>query len=142
MRVSRPEAMAAHPSRCGGVASVNVASNQARTNGRNSGMSAHCTQRANQARTVPGPITARTIPAMRIVSIGGGPAGLYFAILMKQADRSHEILVVERNRADDTFGFGVVFSDATLEHFQAADRETHAAITRAFAHWNDIDTQY
>src|SRR5262245_47024225 len=84
----------------------------------------------------------RTIRPMRIVSIGGGPAGLYFAILMKQADRAHEILVVERNRADDTFGFGVVFSDATLEHFQAADRETHAAITRAFAHWNDIDTQY
>jgi 2-polyprenyl-6-methoxyphenol hydroxylase-like FAD-dependent oxidoreductase len=79
---------------------------------------------------------------MRIVSIGGGPAGLYFSILMKQADPSHEILVVERNRADDTFGFGVVFSDATLENFQKADRETHAAITRAFAHWDDIDTHY
>ena len=79
---------------------------------------------------------------MRIVSIGGGPAGLYFAILMKQADPSHDVLVVERNRPDDTFGFGVVFSDATLENFQAADRETHAAITRAFAHWNDIDTHY
>jgi 2-polyprenyl-6-methoxyphenol hydroxylase-like FAD-dependent oxidoreductase len=79
---------------------------------------------------------------MRIVSIGGGPAGLYFAILMKRADPSHEILVVERNRADDTFGFGVVFSDATLENFQAADRESHAAITRAFAHWDDIDTHY
>jgi len=79
---------------------------------------------------------------MRIVSIGGGPAGLYFAILMKQADPSHEILVVERNRADDTFGFGVVFSDATLEHFQAADRPTHAAITRAFAHWDDVETHY
>jgi len=83
-----------------------------------------------------------TIGAMRIVSIGGGPAGLYFAILMKQVDPSHEILVVERNRADDTFGFGVVFSDATLEHFQEADRESHAAITRAFAHWDDIDTHY
>jgi 2-polyprenyl-6-methoxyphenol hydroxylase-like FAD-dependent oxidoreductase len=79
---------------------------------------------------------------MRIVSIGGGPAGLYFAILMKKADPSHEILVVERNRDDDTFGFGVVFSDATLEHFQEADRESHAAITRAFAHWDDIDTHY
>jgi len=134
--------MAAQPSRCGAVASENVASNQARTNGRNSGMSAYCTQRDNRARTVPGPMTARTIRPMRIVSIGGGPAGLYFAILMKQADPSHEILVVERNRADDTFGFGVVFSDATLDNFQAADRETHAAITRAFAHWNDIDTQY
>ena len=79
---------------------------------------------------------------MRIVSIGGGPAGLYFAILMKQADPSHDILVVERNRADDTFGFGVVFSDATLDNFQAADRPSHAAITRAFAHWDDIDTHY
>jgi 2-polyprenyl-6-methoxyphenol hydroxylase-like FAD-dependent oxidoreductase len=79
---------------------------------------------------------------MRIVSIGGGPAGLYFAILMKQADPSHEILVVERNRADDTFGFGVVFSDATLENFREADRQSHAAIVRAFSHWNDIDTHY
>jgi 2-polyprenyl-6-methoxyphenol hydroxylase-like FAD-dependent oxidoreductase len=79
---------------------------------------------------------------MRMVSIGGGPAGLYFAILMKRADPSHEILVVERNRTDDTFGFGVVFSDATLENFQAADRESHAAITRAFAHWDDIETHY
>ena len=79
---------------------------------------------------------------MRIVSIGAGPAGLYFAILMKQADPSHEVLVVERNRADDTFGFGVVFSDATLGNFQEADPESHAAITRAFAHWDDIDTHY
>src|SRR5437867_8406730 len=79
---------------------------------------------------------------MRIVSIGGGPAGLYFAILMKRADPSHEIVVVERNRADDTFGFGVVFSDATLDHFQEADAPSHAAIIRAFAHWDDIDTHY
>jgi len=79
---------------------------------------------------------------MRIVSIGAGPAGLYFAILMKRSDPSHEIVVVERNRANDTFGFGVVFSDATLENFQAADRATHAAIIRAFAHWDDIDTHY
>src|SRR2546426_136094 len=79
---------------------------------------------------------------MRIVSIGGGPAGLYFAILMKRADPSHEILVVERNRADDTFGFGVVFSDATLDNFQEADAPSHAAIIRAFAHWDDIDTHY
>jgi 2-polyprenyl-6-methoxyphenol hydroxylase-like FAD-dependent oxidoreductase len=79
---------------------------------------------------------------MRIVSIGGGPAGLYFAILMKQADPAHDIIVVERNRADDTFGFGVVFSDATLDNFRAADRPSHAAITRAFAHWDDIETHY
>ena len=79
---------------------------------------------------------------MRIVSIGGGPAGLYFAILMKQADPSHEIIVVERNGAGDTFGFGVVFSDATLDNFQEADAPSHAAIIRAFAHWDDIDTHY
>jgi anthraniloyl-CoA monooxygenase len=76
---------------------------------------------------------------MRVVSIGGGPAGLYFAILMKKADPAHDVLVVERNRPDDTFGFGVVFSDATLETFAEADPETHGEITRAFAHWDDID---
>ena len=76
---------------------------------------------------------------MRIVSVGGGPAGLYLAILMKKADPSHEVTVIERNRADDTFGFGVVFSDATLGAFAAADRESHDAIRARFAHWDDID---
>ena len=79
---------------------------------------------------------------MRIVCIGGGPAGLYFAALMKKADPAHDITVVERNRSDDTFGFGVVFSDATLEHFARADRETHDEIARAFAHWDDIDIHW
>ena len=79
---------------------------------------------------------------MRIVCIGGGPAGLYFAALMKKADPAHDITVVERNRPDDTFGFGVVFSDATLEHFAQADRETHDEIGRAFAHWDDIDIHW
>ena len=79
---------------------------------------------------------------MRIVCIGGGPAGLYFAALMKKADPAHDVTVVERNRPDDTFGFGVVFSDATLEHFAQADRETHDEIVRAFAHWDDIDIHY
>ncbi len=79
---------------------------------------------------------------MRIVSIGGGPAGLYFGLLMKKADPAHDITIVERNRADDTFGFGVVFSDATLEHFAEADRESYAAITSNFAHWDDIDIHY
>ncbi len=79
---------------------------------------------------------------MRIVCIGGGPAGLYFAILMKKADPDHQVLVLERNRPDDTFGFGVVFSDATLATFGGVDPATHEAITRAFAHWDDIDIHY
>jgi anthraniloyl-CoA monooxygenase len=79
---------------------------------------------------------------VKIVSIGGGPAGLYFGILMKKADPSHDITVLERNRPDDTFGFGVVFSDATLENFAEADRESYEEITRAFAHWDDIDIHY
>ncbi len=79
---------------------------------------------------------------MKIVSIGGGPAGLYFSILAKKADPSSEILVVERNRPDDTFGFGVVFSDETLGNFAEADAESYQAITDAFAHWTDIDIHY
>jgi len=79
---------------------------------------------------------------MRIVSIGGGPAGLYFSLLMKKADPGHDITVVERNRADDTFGFGVVFSDATLESFAEADRESYTEITGSFAHWDAIDIHY
>jgi anthraniloyl-CoA monooxygenase len=79
---------------------------------------------------------------VRIVSIGGGPAGLYFALLMKKSDPGHDVTVLERNRADDTFGFGVVFSDATLDNFAEADRPSCAAITRAFAHWDDIDIHY
>ncbi len=79
---------------------------------------------------------------MKIVSIGGGPAGLYLAILMKKADPSHDITIVERNRPGDTFGFGVVFSDETLGNFADADRESYDAITAAFAHWTDIDVHY
>lgn len=79
---------------------------------------------------------------MRVTSIGGGPAGLYFAILLKRRDPTSEITVIERNRADDTFGFGVVFSDATLENLAEADPESHRAVTEAFAHWDDIDVHY
>ena len=79
---------------------------------------------------------------MRVASIGGGPAGLYFAILMKRRDPRHDITVFERNRADDTFGFGVVFSDATLDNLEAADPESYRAITDAFAHWDDIDVHF
>ncbi|MCE2916761.1 MAG: bifunctional salicylyl-CoA 5-hydroxylase/oxidoreductase [Rubrivivax sp.] len=76
---------------------------------------------------------------MRIVCIGGGPAGLYFALLMKQLDPSHRITVVERNRPYDTFGWGVVFSDATLDNMRQWDRSTADEIELAFNHWDDIE---
>ncbi|MFQ5689073.1 MAG: bifunctional salicylyl-CoA 5-hydroxylase/oxidoreductase [Gemmatimonadota bacterium] len=79
---------------------------------------------------------------MKIVCVGGGPAGLYFAILMKQADPAHKLLVLERNGPDDTYGFGVVFSDATLEELAAADPPTFREITHRFYHWDDIDIHY
>jgi anthraniloyl-CoA monooxygenase len=79
---------------------------------------------------------------MRIVSVGGGPAGLYLALLMKKAHPAHDVTVVERNRPGDTFGFGVVFSDATLERFAQADPESHESIVRSFAHWDDVDIHY
>ncbi len=79
---------------------------------------------------------------MRIAVIGGGPAGLYFAILMKRDFPQHRVTVVERNRADDTLGFGVVFSDQTLEAFRRADEPSYRAITDAFAYWDDIEIQH
>ncbi len=79
---------------------------------------------------------------MRIACLGGGPAGLYFSILAKKANPSWDITVVERNRADDTFGWGVVFSDKTMDGFRAIDAETHDAIVRAFRHWDDIDVHF
>jgi len=75
---------------------------------------------------------------MRIKVIGGGPAGLYFSILVKKSFPQADIHVIERNKADDTFGFGVVFSDQTLDNFEKADRESYEAITKAFAYWDDI----
>ena len=79
---------------------------------------------------------------MRILCAGGGPAGLYLALLVKKADPRHEVIVVERNLPYDTFGWGVVFSDQTLGNLQAADPETHAEIEAAFAHWDDIDVHF
>ena len=75
---------------------------------------------------------------MKVHIVGGGPAGLYFAILMKKAWPRTRITVFERNRPDDTFGFGVVFSDQTLETFEAYDRESYRAIIGHFAYWDDI----
>jgi anthraniloyl-CoA monooxygenase len=79
---------------------------------------------------------------LRIVTIGGGPAGLYLSLLMKRADPANRVTVLERNRADDTFGWGVVFSDQTLDNLRAADGETCARITDHFAHWDDIDVHF
>ena len=79
---------------------------------------------------------------MRIFCIGAGPAGLYFSILMKLADAHNEITVFERNRPDDTFGFGVVFSDATLDNLREADVQTHRDILASFRHWDDIAIHY
>lgn len=79
---------------------------------------------------------------MKIACIGGGPASLYFAILQKQRDPAAVIDVFEQNKADDTFGQGVVFSDETLGNFQAADPESYAKIRESFAYWTDIDTFY
>jgi anthraniloyl-CoA monooxygenase len=76
---------------------------------------------------------------MKINVIGGGPAGLYFAILMKKADRSHRIKIYERNGPDDTFGWGVVFSGKTLANLRAADAESHAEITKEFEAWDNVD---
>lgn len=79
---------------------------------------------------------------MKVVCIGGGPAGLYFGVLMKLADPSCDITVIERNRPYDTFGWGVVFSDATLENLQQADPESARLISDAFTHWDDVEVHF
>jgi anthraniloyl-CoA monooxygenase len=78
----------------------------------------------------------------RIVCLGGGPAGLYAAILFRKALPRARVEVYERNRPDDTFGWGVVFSDRTMEGFAQADEPSQAAITGGFHHWDDIDVHY
>jgi len=79
---------------------------------------------------------------MRIAVIGGGPAGLYFAILMKRDRPQAHVTVVERNRADDTFGFGVVFSDQALDAFRDADPPSYRAIVDSFAYWDDVEVRF
>src|SRR6202043_446241 len=79
---------------------------------------------------------------VRIAVVGGGPGGLYFAALAKQLDPRRAITVWERNAHDDTFGFGVVFSDETLGGIEHADPAVHRAMSREFARWDDIDIHY
>ena len=79
---------------------------------------------------------------MKIVTIGGGPAGLYFALLVRKARPDVEVTVLERNAPDSDFGWGVVFSDQTMENFRAADEPTYQEITDNFAHWDDIDVHF
>jgi anthraniloyl-CoA monooxygenase len=79
---------------------------------------------------------------MRIAVIGGGPGGLYFAALARQLGPEDEITVWERNAADDTFGFGVVFSDETLGGIEHADEQIYAQMEREFARWDDIDVHF
>lgn len=79
---------------------------------------------------------------MRIAVIGGGPGGLYFSALAKQLGPDHEISVWEQNAADDTFGFGVVFSDETLGGIEHADAAIHQRMEQAFARWDDIDVHF
>src|SRR5690606_14634725 len=80
--------------------------------------------------------------AMKVAVLGGGPAGLYFAISMKLRDTGHEVTVYERNRPDDTFGWGVVLSDETLDNLAANDRKSAEEIRRHFAYWDDIAVVY
>ncbi|TBN15100.1 bifunctional salicylyl-CoA 5-hydroxylase/oxidoreductase [Agrobacterium cavarae] len=79
---------------------------------------------------------------MRIVCIGGGPAGLYFSLLMKKLHPEHHIRVIERNRPYDTFGWGVVFSDQTMASMQTWDKESADEIQQAFNHWDDIEVLF
>ena len=82
------------------------------------------------------------LAAMKIGVIGGGPGGLYFALLAKKKLPHHDIHVIERNHPDDTFGWGVVFSDETLGNFLEADNKTHEQIVEDFVHWDSIDTHF
>ena len=79
---------------------------------------------------------------MKIVTVGGGPAGLYFALLLKKRRPDADVTVLERNAPDDTFGWGVVFSDQTLDNVRAADEPTYQAISDSFARWDDIDIHF
>src|ERR671934_35837 len=79
---------------------------------------------------------------MRVNVIGGGPAGLYFALLMKRHDASHRVTVFERNPPDATFGWGVVFSGRTLSNLREADPASHRRITESFQTWDNVDVVF
>src|SRR4029077_15075070 len=81
-------------------------------------------------------------PALDIAIIGGGPAGLYLATLVKLLNLHHRIEVWEKNAADDTFGFGVVFSDETLGGMEQADGDSYGRLSRDFAVWDEIDVPF
>ncbi|CAN5471693.1 hypothetical protein BH23ACI1_BH23ACI1_02790 [soil metagenome] len=76
---------------------------------------------------------------MRITILGGGPAGLYFALLMKRQDARHEVTLLERDGPDDTFGWGIVFSDQTFDYLRESDPASYDAITAACAKWDNVD---
>ncbi len=84
----------------------------------------------------------RKVQRMKIACLGAGPAGLYFAISMKLRDAAHDITVFERNQADDTFGWGVVFSDETFDNITVNDPTSAATIRAHFAYWDDIAVHY
>ena len=79
---------------------------------------------------------------MRVVCVGGGPASLYLAILLKKHQPDIDVKVFERNEPGDAFGFGVVFSDETLDHFEEADEPSYRALTESFRHWGDIEVRH
>src|SRR5262245_28193296 len=79
---------------------------------------------------------------MRIICIGGGPGGLYAAILLKKSHPDWQIEVYERNPRGSTYGWGIVFSDQTMDNLAENDLQTHDAIEASFYHWDDIDVHY
>src|SRR5512134_2040918 len=79
---------------------------------------------------------------MNVLILGGGPAGLYFGLLSKKANPAHDITIIERNPANATYGWGVVFSDRTLASFREADPKTYKEITGQFVLWETIDVHY